>query len=205
MKIVILGSGTTAKSVYNILNENKGFQIVGFIGSDADANKYENNDVVNKVPFLGTFTLLEDLLKNAIEGFIVAVGDNTLREKIYYRAIKHNLIPVSAISRNAIIAQSALIDRGTIIKPGCIIGHDVKIRQNTKIDSGSIIEINSEVESNCTIGASVIINGECKIKKNVTIGSRVTISSYLTIGKNQIIDDGLFIKENLIDLERKDS
>ena len=203
MKIVIIGSGTTAKSVGNILLENKSMQIAGFLGNDNDNKKYSGKNVISNFPFLGSYELLEDLNKIDIRGFIVAIGDNRLRERIYYKALKCNLIPINAISKDSIISNSALIDKGVIIKPGCIIGHDVNIRQNTKIDSGTIIEINSEIGSNCTIGASVVIQGECKIKKNVTIGSRVTLSSYITIGKNQNIKDGSIINKNLEDLERK--
>ena len=135
MKIVIIGSGTTAKSVVNILLENKSMQIAGFLGNDNDNKKYSGKNVISNFPFLGSYELLEDLNKIDIRGFIVAIGDNRLRERIYYKALKCNLIPINAISKQSIISNSALIDKGVIIKPGCIIGHDVNIRQNTKIYS----------------------------------------------------------------------
>ena len=202
MKVVILGSGTTAKSVANILIENKTINIAGFLGNDEDALKYENKNVIYDIPFLGTYELLKYLEKDQIKGFVVAIGDIRKKEELYFKSCSLNLIPISAISKYAIISNTAKIYHGSIIKSGAIIGHNVRLFQNVKIDTNAVIEINSEIGANSTIGISSVINGECKIKKNVQIGSKVLVKSYMNIGKNQIVKDGQIVSFNLEDLER---
>lgn len=202
MKIVIIGAGTSAKSVANIILENKSHSILGFIGSSEESKKYKNKNIINDYKLIGDRQILKELKRYDIYGFVVAVGDVRLRESLYYEAINSNLIPISALSRYAIISQSAKISKGVIIKPGVIIGHNVCINENCKIDTGCIIEINSNIGSHCTIGAGVLINGETKIKKNVSVGSRAIVKSYINIGKNQIIKDNQIIENNLPDLQR---
>ena len=202
MKVVILGSGTTAKSVANILIENKTINIAGFLGNDEDASRYENKNVIYDIPFLGTYELLKYLEKDQIKGFVVAIGNIRKKEELYFKSCSLNLIPISAISKYAIISNTAKIYDGSIIKSGAIIGHNVRLFQNVKIDTNAVIEINSEIGANSTIGISSVINGECKIKKNVQIGSKVLVKSYMNIGKNQIVKDGQIVSFNLEDLER---
>ena len=201
MKVVIIGAGTSAKSVASILSENKNYSLTGFI-CNHDEEFLINKQVYQNYKIIGSRNILSKLHKMGIKGFIVAVGDIMLREQIYYEAINANLIPINVISSHSIIPNTVEIGSGTIIKAGTIIGHNVSIGDNVKVDSSCVIEINSNIENNCNIESGVIILGEVNIKKNVQLGSRSIIESFVTIGKNQIIKHNQHIEEDLRDLER---
>ncbi len=201
MKVVIIGTGTSSKSVASILSENKNYTLSGFICNEKDdtlINKvlYQNNKVI------GSRKILNELISMGIKGFIVAIGDIKLREQIYYEAINAKLIPINAISKYAIIPNTVEIGSGTIIKAGTVIGHNVMIGDNVKIDSSCVIEINSNIENNCNIQTGAYILGEVNIKKNVQLGSSSIVESYVNIGKNQIISHNQHITQDIEDLER---
>ena len=204
MKIIIIGAGTTAKGIANILYENKEHNIIGFLGSNEEVKKNKGKKIFNSFELIGDRSLLKDLKKEDNFGFVVAIGDPKIRESVYSEAIASNLIPIKVISKNSIISQSAIISDGVIIKNGVIIGHNVLIGENTLIESGTIVEINSNIGPNCTIESSVLLNGENIGKKNVHIKFRTAINSYINIGKNQNIKENSYIDKNLPDILIKD-
>jgi FlaA1/EpsC-like NDP-sugar epimerase len=81
MKVVILGTGSTALSVTSVLLNDRNFQIVGFTDKD---NRTKGKKIFG-IEVMGTHKILKDLFKKGVRGAVVAVGyDNYLREKYFY-------------------------------------------------------------------------------------------------------------------------
>ncbi|MDA2932983.1 hypothetical protein MYX82_01425 [Acidobacteria bacterium AH-259-D05] len=202
MKIVIIGAGTSAMTVADILVQDRNFKIVGFIGTAEEESELAGKTLYGDLAFLGDRSLLKKLKADGVVGFIGAIGSNNRREKVYYEAIHKGLTPINAISHRAIIEGSARIGKGVIISAGCIVSHGVSIGNNTYLSSGVIVEINTEIGENCLIDSGCIVSGECKIGRNVTLGPRSTITPYTRIGKNQNVNAGTVVRRDLEDLVR---
>lgn len=202
MKLVIIGAGTAAINVADILVKDRNFRVFGFIGTAEEEAKLGGKKLYDDIPFLGNRKILKKIRENDVMGFIVAIGDNFIREKAYYEASLAGLTPINAISRHAIIEPSAIIGKGIVISTGCILAHDVSIGNNTYIGSGVIIEINTKIGENCHLYPGSIVGGKCDIGRNVTVGVRATIKSLCKIGKNQNIKIGTVVDSNLEDLVR---
>jgi len=199
MKIVIIGAGTSAINTADIIIHDRNFKLVGFVGTEEDEKKYNNINVYNNLPFLGSFNILKELVDDGVVGFIAAIGKRYIREKRFYEASMSGLTPINAISRSAVIEPSAIIGKGVTIGSGCIISHGVSIGDNTCLDSGVIVEIKTEIGENCNLSSGVIIGGLCNIGRNVSIGSRSTISHHAIVGKNNYILAGQVIEKGLAD------
>ena len=199
MKIVIIGAGTSAINTADILIHDRNFKLVGFVGNEEDQKKYNNSNVYNNLPFLGTTDILKELINDGVFGFIAAIGKSYIREKRFYEASMSGLTPINAISKSAVIEQSAIIGKGVTIGSGCIISHGVSSGDNTCIDSGIIIEIKTQIGENCCLSSGTIVGGLCNIGRNVTLGSRSTISHNTTIGKNNIIASGKVVEKDISD------
>lgn len=202
MKIVIYGVKYTAKIIAEILNESKAFEIVGFLG-----NKNEKKDLLNKriyedISFIGDNSLIPKLSLNGIDGFIIGVGNLSLREKLYYEFQNYGLKPISAISKHSIISPLAKLGRGVTVGHGTIISANVKIDDNTFIGNNSIIEVSSNISKNCTIGSKVLISTEAEIKKNVSIGSTTAVLNSVVVGEFNNISPGKILKKNIIKKKR---
>jgi len=205
MKTIIIGAGSTAKVVYEILVSNHEYNLVGFVGNNEDKVAIENKKKVLPIPYLGDRSILSQLKTHDIRGFIVAVGDNLMREKIFYEAINSGLTPINAISHYAIIENTAKINEGTIIKSGAIISHSAEIGSNCLIDNGSIISGHSVIHNNCNLGSGSIVGTGSFLSKNVTLGMRSIVPKDSIIGKNQYIEDNKISKTNLPDLYRAEN
>ncbi len=202
MKTVIIGAGTNAMTVADILIHDRNTKIAGFIGTQEEEARLSDNETYGGLPFLGSRDLLTPLKENGVAGFIVAIANNRIREEAYYEALHKGLTPVSAVSHRAIIEPSADVGSGVVISAGCIVSHGVSIGSNTYIGSGVILEINSKIGENCLIGSGSIVCGESTIGRNVALRARCTVSSYVTVGKNQVVDAATVVREDLRDLMR---
>jgi len=202
MKIVIIGAGTAAISVADIIIQDRNFKIAGFVGTKKEETKLEGKELYGSSLFLGSRSILKQLKNDGVVGFIAGIGDNYIREEAYYEGTGLGLIPINAISHHAIIEPSARIGKGVIISAGCIISHGVSIGNNTFIGSNVIIEINSEIGENCHLFPGSIIGGQSEIGRNVTCNPRSTVKHSTRIGKNQIIKSGAVINKDLKDLIR---
>jgi sugar O-acyltransferase (sialic acid O-acetyltransferase NeuD family) len=202
MRIVIIGAGTSAMTVADILVHDRNFKLAGFIGTPKEESELVGKKLYGDLPFLGDRSLLKKMKDDGVVGFIVAIGSNDIREKVYYEAIHKGLTPINAISHRAFIEPSARIGKGVIINAGCIVSHGVSIGNNTYLRSAVIVEINTEIGENCLIDSGCIVSGECKIGRNVKLGPRSTIGPYIKIGKNQSIKAGTVVKKDLGNLIR---
>lgn len=204
MRVVIIGAGSTSEIVSEIILSNRDYTLVGIVGSKEEAKKYKEveNKTINSIPFLGDRAILSELPSLGVNSFIVAIGDNYIREKIFYEAISKGLKAINAISRNTIIDKNVNIGSGTIIKSGTIISKNTLIGDNCLIDNGVIIETKCNVLNNCNINSGAVIGSNSQISKNVEIGIRSVISKEIHIGKNQKIKPNEVVYKNLPDLFR---
>ena len=130
MRIVVIGVGSTALNVVEILSPNHTFSIYGFIGVPEENNKYFNKTVYKNIRYLGDRSVLKKLKNEDVFGFIVGVGDRFKRELAFYEGLSSGLIPINAISKNALIEPSVKIGKGVIINSGAILSHNVNILDN---------------------------------------------------------------------------
>ena len=202
MKIVIIGAGSTAVTVADILAQDRNFRIAGFVGTEEEQGELGGERLYGDIPFLGSRLMLDKIKADGVLGFIVAIGNNYTREERYYEATQTGLMPINAISHNAVIEPSVRIGKNVIITSGCIVSHGVTIGNNTCLDPGVIVLINSVIGENCYLQSGCIVGGLCEIGRNVTIGTRSTISPQVVIGKNNNIMTGDVVDENLEDLAR---
>ena len=204
MNIIILGAGSTAISVTEIILSSKIFNIMGYVGTNLENQKYGNKNIHKNIPFLGDKGSLRNIPKKISPGFVSAIGNRYYRELAFSEAIKAEFIPVNIISNKSSIENSSNIENGVIIFPHTHISFNVNISENTLIETNVVIESNVTVGSNCNIESSSIISGNVTIKKNVVIGKNSVIAPDVVVGKNQFIMPNSYVDSNLPDIERKE-
>jgi len=202
MKVAIIGAGTAAINVADILIQDRNFKVAGFVGTKKEESNLSGKNIYGDIPFLGDRSILKKLMENNIGAFIVGIGDNFIRERAYYEAMNARLTPINAISRHAIIEPSSRIGKGVVISAGCIVAHGVSIGNNSYLGSGVIVEICSKIGENCYLYSGSIIGGKSEIGRNVSLGIKSCIKSYVKVGKNQEITSGTVIESDLPDLIR---
>ena len=205
MKVVIVGIGTTAMIVADIMMESHNFKLAGFVGTSDEEKVLRSSNVYHDLPFLGDRGIVNRLNEGGISGFVCAIGDVYIREKAFYECSEAGLTPVSAISSKAVINPDVSLGKGIVISPGVILSHGVKISDNVILDPAVVMDVNASVGSHCYISSGAILSGGCEIEKNVMLGAGVIVERQLKVGKNQKVIAGTVITESLEGLYRMES
>lgn len=204
MKVVILGAGTCALNVADILTQDRNFQLAGFIATGDEIIAKANKKIYEQIAIIGDYGILPRLKQENVCGFVAAISNNFHRERAYYQAIQAGLIPINVISPGASIERSVNLGKGVVINAGCIISHQVSINNNVIIEAGSILGINSSYGDNCFISQGCIVGGECHLGRNVFLGMRTSVLPYVNVGKNQAVKAGSVVENTLADLIRNE-
>jgi len=194
MKVIIIGAGSTAATVAEILKQNRVFETVGYI------DERPGEKVIDTLKVIGDDSIIEELYSKGIHNAIVAISDNKIRERIYLRLKNIGFNFINAIHSTAIISPSVTIGEGVIIEAGVNLLGNTSIGNNVIIAAGSIIGRNSIINHNVFIGPGVVAAGENVIKKNAFISCGVSITNHIIIGKNIKVKVGASVDSNIEDL-----
>ena len=159
-RIVIIGAGGHAKVVCDAILAQNEYVINGFVDNSLEVG----TTVINGYHVIANQDEVESL-KSQVDFFIVAIGNNKIREKLF-SSIKDILKPA------------------TVIHPSAVIGSDVLIGEGTVILANSVINASSKIGENVIVNSRVVIDHDCKIGNNIhlsigtMVGSNSTINDY---------------------------
>ena len=160
-KIVIIGASGHGKVVADIAKLN-GYKEIIFLDDD------ETKDIIGKYLVAGRSKDIDNYKDEC--DCIIAIGNNTIREKIYNKLSKLGINQITLIHPTAVIDKTVVIEDHdcTIndfvhISPGVKIAGTVDIGKRTWIGIGSSIINNLTICDNCMIGAgsTVIYDIKC--------------------------------------------
>lgn len=158
--IVILGAGGHAKVVIEI------FRAAGETVAFCVANAIPPDGTVLGVPVLVGED--EPLLRLRSEGYFrahVAIGANTIREKLCDKLKKLEFTLASAIHPRSVVSPTATIGPGTAIMAGAVINACASIGQ------GAIVNTGATIDHDCKIGDYSHVAPQCGLAGTVTLGS----------------------------------
>ena len=181
--IAIIGAGGHCSVVVDIIKSNN-YNIVGI---------YDDHIVESRFgyPILGKV----DTIDKSIENFVIAIGDDDIREKIYRKYPELNWCTL--IHPSCVIAQNCVIGQGTIICAGSILQPYVKIGKQCIINTNSTIDHESIVGDYCSICPGANICGKVTIGDSCFIGAGAVIIQNINITNRSIIGAGTIVIRNI--------
>lgn len=179
------------------MNEIKQLVIIGAGGHGkvcADIAKkcgYESILFLDDGPVPGTSGKVSDYtryLKTA--DFFVAIGNNTVRERIIKELITQNACLATLIHPSAVVAESAAIGRGTVIVAGAVVNPDATIGVGVIVNTCASVDHDCMIEDFAHIAVGAHICGTVTIGKRTWIGAGATVSNNLSICGDCILGAG---------------
>lgn len=191
-KVILIGYSGHAYVVADIAIENQ-YEIIGY----TEKSRVQNN------PFNLNYTGYEkerDYFtdKNEI-GFIIGIGDNSIRERIYYFITSKNADVITLISNTASISHSARIDSGTFINRNVTINACAKIGKNVILNTACIIEHECEISDSVHIAPGAVLAGNVFVGQRSFIGANSVIKQGVKIGKDVIVGTGTVVLSDIPD------
>ncbi|MFZ5553775.1 MAG: hypothetical protein ACOZCO_11725 [Bacteroidota bacterium] len=169
IKIIIAGAGGHGKVVADaVLKEGK-YEIAGF----ADDTKTPGTIVFMNYKVLCAIQLQE--VKKQASHFIVAIGDNSIRKRIFLEFSKE-------------------INPVTVIHPFVSLAEVIQLGAGSVILAGAVINTSSVIGENCIINSSALVDHDVSIGAHTHIGQGALIGSGNIIGDLNYIQQGQNIK-----------
>lgn len=184
-KIAIIGAGGHAKVVLDairqIVRHNPVYEVAGFVDDVSGATQWCGYQVVSDIERLDA------------EHFIVAIGDNQVRNKKFESLSAMAYIPETIVHPSAILASDVEIGPGTVIMAGVVVN------VGTKVGANCIINTSSSIDHDCKIGSHSHIAPGCILAGNILVGDggflgtgtkvipRIEIGSWVTTGAGTVV------------------
>ena len=130
--------------------------------------------------------------------FIIAIGNNYIREKVA-KVVEKKFKKIAwskYIARSSNIQKSVKISPGSMVMENVFINHNTFIGKHVLINSGSIIEHDNKFDNYSSCGPGVVTGGEVFVGKKTFIGLGSRIRDKIEIKKNSIIGLGSNIIAN---------
>ena len=131
--------------------------------------------------------------------FLIGIGDNNLRKKIYSLIIQKGKKVVSLINSHSSISKYALIGEGVFINRNVSLNAFSSIGNNVILNTGCVIEHECEIQDDVHIAPGAVLAGNVKIGKGSFIGANAVIKQGVEIGKNAIVGAGAVILSDIKD------
>ncbi|MCW5824496.1 MAG: acetyltransferase [Cyanobacteria bacterium TGS_CYA1] len=183
--VVIFGAGGHAKVVKDVLEETGNWQIAAYVDPFTTVKNFDGVNVYT------------DHLQISPQKFIVAIGDNDIREKCFTNLAQSGWQPITAIHPSSIIARNAIIAEGTVVMPGCIINSDSHIGQNCIINSKALIEHDCLIGNHAHIAPGATLGGLCKVGNGCLVGIGSTIMPQKVMKERSVLGAGALLIHNL--------
>ena len=131
--------------------------------------------------------------------FVLGIGDNLLREKIYNNILNNGKKVISLINSTASISSFATIGDGVFINRNVTINAFAKIGNNVILNTGCIVEHECDIHDNVHIAPGAVLAGNVKVGSGSFIGANSVIKQGIKIGKNVIVGAGTVVLNDISD------
>ena len=183
--IILIGAGAHAKSVSDALLEvNPSIKLIYVDSNAKGGEKLYGFNVLSSIP--------DGLEKTPI---FVAIGDNTIRRKIFEKISSHP--KANVISSRAYISKRSKLSSGIFIGNFCHIGTEAEIGDNVIINNGAIIEHEVKIGRHSHICPNVTIAGRVTVGERVFLGVGSSVVNNVSICSNVIIGAGSTVVDNI--------
>lgn len=188
-KLIIIGASGHGKVVADIALKMNKWERVCFLDDNESFKTSLGLQVIGKSGDIDAFIGEWDIF--------VAIGDNSIREKIQQELeVQAANIPV-LIHPNAILGEEVEISAGTVVMAGVVINCSTKVGKGCIINTGSTIDHDNLIEDFVHISPGVHLAGTVKVGRTSWLGIGSVISNNISITPDTIIGAAALVVKDI--------
>ena len=185
--LIIVGCGGHARSVIDLVEAEKKWNIYGLIGLENELNKCVLGHKV-----IGSDENLADIsvhCSNAVVG-IGQISTNSARLAIINRLKQLDYSFPTIISPKSYVSPHSRVGYGVTIGHGVVVNANAVIGNHCIINSQALIEHDVLISDFCHISTGSLVNGCVNIGKSSFIGSGAVIRNNLSLPSGTVVGAG---------------
>lgn len=191
-KIILIGYSGHGKVVADAALDN-GFNIIGY----AEQKIIENNPF--NLKYIGNEKEDTFIGWQLDADFLIGIGDNNIREKVFNTIIKRGKDVKTLKSTTSIISKHSTIGIGTFVSNNVTINASSIIGMNVILNTGCIVEHECNIGNSVHIAPGAILAGNVTVGERSFIGANAVLKQGVVIGKDVIIGAGTVVLHDIPD------
>lgn len=195
--IVVIGSSGQAKVVIDAVRREGRRHIVGLLDRFRKVGETTLGHAV-----LGREEDLPALIvRHAVQGAIVAIGDNFARAQVAARvaALCPGITFFPAIHPDASIADEAVVGEGSVVMAGAVINACASVGRFCILNTHASLDHDSTLGDFASLAPRAVTGGNCRIGAYSAIGIGATLAHGARIGEHVVVGAGAVVMKPLED------
>ena len=184
-RLIIIGAGGHGKVVADNALKN-GYTDINFVDDHAIGDCMGFHIIGNSADLTS--------LNDGKTDFIIAIGNNSIREKI---AQSYNVNWVTLVHPSAQIATHVSLGRGTVVMAGVVINACTTIGNHCIINTGAVVEHDNVIEDYVHISPNAALGGTVRVGEGTHIGIGVTVRNNMDICTGVTVGVGAAVVKNI--------
>ncbi len=186
--LVIVGASGHAKVVFDIADTLATYNILAFIDEFV-----EDGGEFFGIP-----------VRNSLDGiqpcsFVIAIGDNQARKRLFNDLVSKLFQPVSLIHPSAVVSTHSSVAPGTVICPKAVVNANATVGENCIVNTGAIIEHDCVIGAHSHISVGVCLAGNVHVGEGTLIGVSAAARPRAQIGQWSIVGAGAVVTRDIPD------
>jgi sugar O-acyltransferase (sialic acid O-acetyltransferase NeuD family) len=196
MQLLIYCAGGFGREVMDIarrINRAQArWETIAFLDDMRDERFYYGSDVYRFEAALEQFGA-------AAMQVVIASGEPFVRKALAEKLEGAGIALATLVDQSAVISETAAINAGVIVFPGCFVSSMAMLGRNMAIIAGSTIGHDTVFGDNCVVSGQVNIGGRCSIGNESYIGMGVQVKEGTRIGQSAIVGMGSVVFADIPD------
>lgn len=184
---VVMGTGGYAVELHGLLTD-AGYDLIGFIGPDADADRLPG-------PWLGLDDAVAEQPTDAL--VFVAVAEPAIRRTLSARLAKMGRRPAGFVHERAWVSSRAAYADDVIIYPNTTIHAGVRLGEGVLVNSNVTIGHETEIGAFSNLNPGVALGGCVCIGEATYIGIGARTIENLTVAAGTVIGAGATVVSDI--------
>jgi sugar O-acyltransferase (sialic acid O-acetyltransferase NeuD family) len=198
MNVAIIGAGGHAKVVYDAILSAEQHEVVGFVDDNVDliGTKLYGLPIVGNIADLDS-PALRDPENRGVEGYIIAIGNNTVRkEKVAFYS-QAGYLPITVIHPRAVIAKTAQIGEGAVVFANVVVNPEARIGKHVILYTACTIDHECNIADYAYISPGCNVGGQVTIETGAFLGIGAVVLPRITVGAWSIIGAGAVVTKDI--------
>ncbi len=186
-KLLIVGAGGHAKVVCDLA---KNYYKTIVIADDNAKGELLGCSIIGN---------LEQVKKGEKCDFIVAVGSNEVRERIFTELLEYGFTPISLIHPTAVIGEGVEIGVGSVVFAGAVINACAKIGVGCIVNTMASVDHDCEVGQFSHLAVASHFAGTVKCGKNCFFGTNSAVINNINICDSVIVGASATVVKDIVE------
>ena len=198
LRVVIVGTGHHARTIWDMLVNVLGVEVVGFTDPDpALAGR-----PLCGVEVLGGDEIISELqVGGRIDGAVMGIGNRSMsvRGRVYRHLTEAGIRFLSVIHSTAIVSSTARLGQGVVIFAGAVVNSFARLGDNVVINTGAIVEHDCIVGDHSYISSGATLPGNVRVGEGAFVGAAGIVIPEIQVGRWTTVGAGAVVIRDVPD------